>query len=114
VDRCIKPQGFGEIIFAECHHFSDASETGYGIVTYIRMVSSEGQVHCCLVQSKSRVAPLKHVSRIDAMLSKELDIAVYDSYFWTDSMTVIKYVRNETSRFQTFCRPIKSIEIWFT
>jgi hypothetical protein len=38
VDRCIKPQGFGEIIFAECHHFSDASETGYGIVTYIIII----------------------------------------------------------------------------
>ncbi|XP_064638317.1 uncharacterized protein LOC135494330 [Lineus longissimus] len=61
-DRCVKPQGFGEIASAALHHFSDASETGYGVASYLRAVNAEGLVHCCLLQSKSRVAPLKQVS----------------------------------------------------
>ena len=30
VDRCMKPENFGPIRTAELHHFSDASEIGYG------------------------------------------------------------------------------------
>ena len=38
VERCIKPVGFGKIKHAQLHHFADASEGGYGTVTYIRML----------------------------------------------------------------------------
>ncbi|XP_064647035.1 uncharacterized protein LOC135499916 [Lineus longissimus] len=115
IRRCVKPEGFGELASAECHHFSDASESGYGVATYLRLINTEGHVHCGLVQAKSRVTPLKQVTivrleltaatvavKIDTMLRKEFEIPLQKSHFWTDSMSVIKYIRNETSGFHTF------------
>lgn len=37
VDRCIKSKWFGRITSSQLHHFSDASENGYGTVTYPRI-----------------------------------------------------------------------------
>ncbi len=49
VDRCFKPEALSEPIVTELHHFSDASEEGYGTVSYIRMLKNEDQVHCAFV-----------------------------------------------------------------
>ena len=53
---------FGVIVRRELHHFSDASQSGYGAVSYLRSISADGQIHCALVQSKSRLAPVKQVT----------------------------------------------------
>ena len=37
--RFIKPEEFGIIKEASFHHFSDASEEGYGQSTYLRLVN---------------------------------------------------------------------------
>ena len=115
VGRCFKPAGFGTVSSSELHHFADASEKGYGIVSYLRMINTEGKVHCSFVMGKSRVAPLKKVTiprleltaatvavRTDKMLKRELDIRIDKTTFWTDSMSVLRYIRNSTSRFHTF------------
>ncbi|GFR01507.1 uncharacterized protein TNCT_225491 [Trichonephila clavata] len=39
--------------------FSDASEKGFGAVTYVSMINNTGDRHSHLLCSKSRVAPLK-------------------------------------------------------
>ena len=57
IRRCYKPTGFGYIVEYTLHHFSDASETGYGQASYLRMINKNGDVHCCLIFGKSRVAP---------------------------------------------------------
>ena len=44
------------------HHFSDASQDGYGKVSYLRLVDQKGMIHCALVMAKSRVTPIKFVS----------------------------------------------------
>ena len=59
VERCIKPENFGDAKKTELHHFSDASKAGYGEVTYIRQISQEGKIHCSSGISKSRLAPMK-------------------------------------------------------
>jgi len=113
--RGFKPKGFGEVVSAQLHHFPDASEAGYGVASFLRLVNANGDIHCCLVTGKSRVAPLKQVTiprlelsaatvavRVDSMLRRELDIKISESYFWTDSMTVLRYVVNTTARFHTF------------
>ena len=41
------------------HHFSDASELGYGQCSYIRMVSETGGVYCSLLLGKLRGVPKK-------------------------------------------------------
>ena len=62
VQRCFKPADFGEVTSASLHHFSDASELGYGPCSYIRMVCKEGNIHCCLLMGTARVVPKKFVS----------------------------------------------------
>ena len=59
IDRCIKPMGFEQLQSTELHHFSDASELGYGSASYLRVTNSKGDIHCALVLGKASVAPLK-------------------------------------------------------
>ena len=113
--RCVKPEGFGRIICAQLHHFSDASETDYSTATYLRMQNSKKMVHVAFLFGKARVAPLKPVTiprleltaavvavRVDKMLQTELQLPLEKACFWTDSTSVLKYIRNEDRRFQTF------------
>ena len=62
MSRCYKPVEFGEIKSAQLHHFADASERGYGTVSYLRQENFDGAVHCSFVIGKSRVAPLKQTT----------------------------------------------------
>jgi len=115
VARCLKPLGFGTVVSAQLHNFADASETGYGVVTYLRLQNVDQEIHCAFIMGKARVAPLKQVTiprleltaatvavRTNKMILNELEIPVNRSYFWTDSMSVLRYINNTTSRFQTF------------
>ncbi|KAM3875257.1 uncharacterized protein ACN63O_000311 [Diretmus argenteus] len=115
VDRCFKPPEFGDTVEARLHHFSDASETGYGTVTYLVQKNSSDQIHCSFVLGKARVAPLKTTTiprleltaatlavKVDVLLRKELQLPLSDSKFWTDSTAVLKYIANENIRFKTF------------
>lgn len=115
INRCIKPDGFGKVACAQLHHFSDASEKGYGTVTYIRMQSMDKRIHVSFLYGKARVAPLKPVTiprleltaavvavRVDKMLQTELQLPLMKACFWTDSTSVLKYIKNEDRRFQTF------------
>ena len=115
IKRCIKPENFGDVTHTELHHFSDASEVGYGAVTYLKSVNNEGNIHCSFILGKSRLTPIKPVTiprleltaatvavKLDKMVRRELDIPIDRSYFWTDSTSVLKYIKNENKRFQTF------------
>ena len=42
----------------QLHHFSDASEVGYGTVSYLRRETVDGRVYCSFIMAKSRTAPL--------------------------------------------------------
>ncbi|XP_054869314.1 uncharacterized protein LOC129349591 [Amphiprion ocellaris] len=115
LERCFKPPEFGATVEAQLHHFSDASETGYGTVTYLVQKSISNQIHCSFVLGKARVAPLKSTTiprleltaaalavKVDVMLKKELQLPLRESKFWTDSTAVLKYIANENIRFKTF------------
>ena len=115
VDRCFAPKDFGRIKAAQLHHFCDTSEVGYGTVSYLRLTSYSNNVHSAFVMGKARVTPLKQttiprlelaaavlVVKMDKMQKTELQFQLDESVFWTDSMTVLKYIGNNTRRFQTF------------
>ncbi|XP_030836004.1 uncharacterized protein LOC115921870 [Strongylocentrotus purpuratus] len=115
LSRCLKPEGYENPKSVTLHHFADASEKGYGTVSYLRMVNTRDEVQCSFLLSKSRVAPLKQTSiprmeltaatvavRIDKMVKQELDIPVDETFFWTDSTSVLQYIQSETGRFKTF------------
>ena len=115
VDRCVKPAGFDFISSSQLHHFSDASEAGFGSV-YFRLVNGQGAVHCSFLCAKSCVAPLKTITiprlelsvaaisvKQDKVLKRELEIPISSlSIFWTDSTAVLRYVKNEMRRYHTF------------
>ena len=116
VERCLKPDGFGVITSSQLYHFADASEIGYGSVSYLRLVNGRNEAHCSFLCAKSRVAPLKMITipclelsaavtavKQDRLLKRELEISVNArSVFWTDSTAVLRYVKNETNRYHTF------------
>ena len=105
VDRCVKPPDFGEIITSQIHHFCDASQSAYGAVSYLRLVNSDSQILSSFLIGKSRLAPLKQMTIprlelaavtlsvcLNKMLKKELEMNIDKITFWTDSMTVIRYI----------------------
>ena len=115
VRRCFVPEDFGSLASAQLHHFADASESGYGTVTYLRLLDNDHKVRCAFVMGKARVVPLKPITiprleltastvavRMDRILQAELDLPLKPSVYWTDSTSVLKYLRNETSRYHTF------------
>ena len=115
IPRCIRSKTFGKIKSAQLHHFCDASETGYGTVTYLKMTNAKNQINISLIMAKARVAPLKQVTiprmeltaavlavKVNRMLETELHLPLRKAVFWTDSTSVLKYIRNSTKRFQTF------------
>ena len=115
INRCLKPDNFGTIKIAEFNHFSDASSTGYGQCSYLRLVNTEDKVHCSLLMAKSRVAPLKPITiprleltaalvsvKVSSLLQCELEYANATHVFWTDSRVVLGYISNESKRFHVF------------
>ena len=73
----------------QLHHFSDASEFGYGTVSYLRRETWDGMVNCSFIIAKSRTAPLQYVSvprlelqaatiaaRVHSMIIREIDLNI--------------------------------------
>ena len=88
------------------HAFSDASKLAYAAVVYVRTCYENGLIDVKLVASKSRVAPLKTqtIPRLEllgalilARLVDSLKRAGLDCTnvtFWTDSVTVLCWIKN--------------------
>lgn len=96
-------------------NFSDASTHGYGQCFYLRLRNEDGNVHCALVMTKSRVSPLKVITiprleltaavisvEISNVLKRELEYVDLEESFFTDSEVVMGYIRNKAYRFHTF------------
>ena len=93
----------------------NASEEGYGQVTYLRTVDENNRIFCNIVITKSCVTPLKFVSvprlevtaatlavKVATHLKQELDIRVDEEMFWTDSRVVLSYIQNTKRCFKMF------------
>ena len=117
IPRCYKPEKYGSVVSARIHHFSDASEKAYGYVSYLRLVDDRDIVHCSLLIGKTKLAPLKSLTvprlelcaatiaiNLDQTLRQELQLPfeLLPSVFWTDSTTVLRYIRNESAVYHTF------------
>lgn len=115
INRCLKPHNFGEVTDLQLHHFSDASEKGYGAVSYLRLTNTNDDVYSSIVMAKSHLAPLKKVTiprlelmaatlsvKLDAMIRRQLDLPYSESLYWSDSTIVLHYVKNKEKRFKTF------------
>ena len=114
IKRCYAPLNV-DILEYQLHHFSDASERGYGQCSYLRMKGSDGQIYVSLVMSKSRVSPMKAFTiprleltaalvsvKVSNFLKKELKVQISKEIFWVDSKAVLGYICNESKRFKVF------------
>ena len=115
IQRYYKPHTFGELTSVQLHHFSDASDHGYGQCSYLRLTDDTGQVHCSFVMGKARVTPLRPVTiprleltavllsaRVSASLREELEYDQITKVFYTDSQVVLGYIKNDARRFHVF------------
>ncbi|XP_068234321.1 uncharacterized protein [Palaemon carinicauda] len=115
IPRCVKPKEFGTVTSTQLHMFSDASNEGYGAAAYIRLSDNSGRISTALLMGKSRVCPVKAttIPRLEltaAVVSinlaqhilKELQITVDQTFYHTDSTTVLHYIFNDRKRFPIF------------
>ena len=94
------------------HHLSDASDKGYGQVSFIKMVNCVGVIHYNFIMGKARVTQKKYIliprlELVTAMLSvkflsKKLNIDCLQNTFWSDSKVILGYIRNTTKKFKIF------------
>lgn len=114
IPRCLVPENFGKVKKIELHHFSDASSSGYGQCSYIRIVADKN-VHCALVMGKARVAPTRIITiprleltaaavsaAVSNFLRSELERKIDEEFFWTDSKVTLGYIKNDARRFHVF------------
>ena len=103
VPRCHQPN---EIKTVEFHHFFPTPARMNMECSYLRLTDSNDLTYCSLVMGKSRVAPLKPVtiprleltaavfaSKIGCVLRKELECKEVKETYWTDSKTVVGYMK---------------------
>ena len=115
IPRCVKPPELRELQSVQLHHFSDASNVGYGAVSYLRLKDLGGNIHYSLLLGKSRVVPLKPLTtlrleltaavvavRLNRQIQEELECSVQEVTYWTDSTVVLQYINSEAGRFQTY------------
>ena len=115
ISRCFIKKEFGTVKRRELHHFSDASTDGYGQCSYLRQISENGEVHCCLVIAKARVTPTKMTTiprleltaallsvKMSKLLKSAFTYTIDEEYFYTDSTIVISYINNDAKRFHIY------------
>ncbi|XP_055542975.1 uncharacterized protein LOC129728551 [Wyeomyia smithii] len=98
----------------ELHTFTDASETGFAAVSYLRF-EENNRIHCALLSAKTRVAPLKFVSiprlelqaavvgtRLANSLQESHTIKITRRYFWTDARDVMCWLHSDHRRYSQF------------
>ncbi len=133
ISRCYVPADFGEVVKREIHHFSDASTTGYGQCSYLRLINKQEDVHCTFIMGKGRVSPTKVTTiprleltaaavsvAVSNTLREELLYDNIEEFFWTDSKVTLGYINNDARRFHTFVanrvqkiRNSTSLQQWF-
>ena len=104
-------------ISTQLYHFADASNSGYGCVTYLCAIDQHGIVTSTLLYSSTRVAPLvQHTIprlelgaavlaiQVDATLTRGIsaDIDIQSSVYWTDGMIVRAYQQVDSKHYHTF------------
>ncbi|XP_064647466.1 uncharacterized protein LOC135500150 [Lineus longissimus] len=115
VPRCLKPITFVDVVSCQLHVFSDACAQGYGIAAYVRSVNTDAVANVELLMGKARVAPLKKVTiprmeltvatiavKFGYIIIQEMDYKFDQIRYWTESMSVLRYIQNTSSRFHTF------------
>lgn len=99
----------------ELHVFCDASERAYGAVSYLKVEDKAGHIHVSFVMARSRVAPKKQLSmprlelsaalsgaQLASTLRAELTLPIQRVIYWSDSTTVLTWLKSESCRYKVF------------
>lgn len=104
----------GKYYSIELHVFCDTSEQAFGAVAYFRF-ENEDNVKISLVMSKTQVCPLRPITiprlelqaaliacRVAETIKKQHNVVVRKTFLWTDSKTVLSWLKSEAQNFKTF------------
>jgi hypothetical protein len=99
----------------QLHIFGDASQDAMCVIAYFRAECSDGSTVTPFIVGKTRVAPLRHLTipklelqaamtaiRLYDLISKEHEIKPSRVVFWTDSTTVLQWIRSSNKKQPTF------------
>ena len=116
--RCHHPRPVPAVscqITRQLHVFCDASLLGFGAVAYFRLGRGDGHIWCSFVMAKGRVAPVRQltVPRLELqsavmavslgdLIKREHDVTIESTHYWSDSSTVLGWIRSESRRYHTF------------
>ena len=97
------------------HVFCDASTKAYSAVAYWRFCNAVGKYHTAFVIAKSRVAPVNSLTiprlelqaaviacRLAKFIEEEHSYKILKRYFWSDSITVLRWIRSDPKDFKIF------------
>ena len=97
------------------HVLCEASQNAYGACAYLRRAFIDDTVECSLIAGKGRVAPLKSQSicrlelmgalvamRLTQTLVEEMVTKIETITFWSDSTTVLHWIRQTSSTYKAF------------
>ncbi|XP_062716211.1 uncharacterized protein LOC134291877 [Aedes albopictus] len=114
ISRCYFSSFPSSIDDLQVHIFVDASDIAYSCVVYFRLLH-EGRVQTALVGAKSKVAPIKTLStprlelkaavlgvRFVAAMLEYHSLPVCSRFFWSDSTTVLAWIRSDHRKFHKF------------
>ena len=116
VPRCyLSNQPSAQYADAQIHIFADASEVAFGAAAYWRFETRGHSYHCSFIFGKTSLAPIKPLTiprlelqaavmavRMSQTIQKELDVMPSQITYWTDSTTVLSYIKSQGTRFHTF------------
>ena len=100
----------------ELHIFTDSLQLAYGTCAYFHIIQGN-DIKVSFIVGKLRLAPLNSkvlaiaklqiqaavvTSRMKCEIIDESQITVNDIYFWSDSQTVLKYIKDENQRFSAY------------
>ncbi|XP_045445582.1 uncharacterized protein LOC123653632 [Melitaea cinxia] len=99
----------------QLHVFNDASEQAFATTAYWRIRHEDGAIEVAHVMGKAKVAPLKLLTiprlelqaavigaRMASVIVKEHTWKPSKVVYWTDSKTVLHWIRNEDKKYTPF------------
>ena len=108
-------QTSSESVRNELHVFGDASEDAFGAVAYVVTEKVNADRKVSFIMGKARAAPVKHhtIPKLELMaaitgnrlkdsIMKEHSIHFHKVYMWSDSTTVIQWIRSSIEKQPTF------------
>lgn len=107
--------GVNKDVTIEIHGFSDSSKLAYAAVVYAKTSSVDFGTKVFLIQSKTKVCPIKRLTiprlelcgatllvKLVDRITSSLDTKVSNIFYWTDSTTVLSWIRGQSSRWPVY------------